>query len=881
MVSKKELMVKFSEDWEKHYKIPVLVENGFERRKCEKCGRWFWSVEERKYCGDPACIGYQFIGNPPTKAPLGYVETWKKIEKYFTSHGHESIKPFPTVARWRDDLYFTIASINNFQPYVVKGELEPIANPLIVPQPCIRFNDIGNVGITGRHYTNFVMIGQHAFNTEKTGLFYWKNEALEHDINYLRVLGIPMEEIVFHEDVWVGGGNFGPSMEYFVRGLELGNCVFMQYEVLPDGSYRELKTKVIDMGAGLSRLAWITTGDPTSYEVVFGKAVEYLKTLLPVDLDRDTYINYSKLAGALNVDEGNIKELKEEIRRQLNLTEEFFEGLEKLKAIYSIADHSLTLLFTIRDGMMPSNSGGGYNLRLIARRMFGFMDEFKIDVDWDKLLYFHMGHLKGLFDDYKEAVDVVAEVIEYEFNKYEESKKRARKKIERILSKKEEVKEEDLILLYKSDGIPVELVKELAEEKGKKIEVPPDFYERVRAKDEKKDERKSLVNVEGIPETEKLYYKYSVLEKFEAKVLKVIGSWVVLDKTFFYPEGGGQVGDTGVLVLPSGEEVKVLDTQKEGNVVLHKVERPELVEEGNTVIGKVNLERRWHIIRHHTATHLITAAARKILGKHVWQAGAKKDEEKAHIDLTHYKKITEEELEKIEDLVNQWVLEELPVKVSVIERNKAEAKYGFTIYQGGAVPGKKLRIVIIGDEDNPVDAEACGGTHHMHKNTGSIGLVKIVKRESVKDGVQRLTFKAGLKALEYIREKERLLKNASDVFSVPESELPKTAKRFFEEWKEYRKNYDELSRILIESLLATEGVHVMKLPKAVKPYPASGKGTVVVLSKDKIVVMGKDWEKVKEALVKEGIKGGGKGFFTGELPENWDYERVLNAIKNH
>ena len=213
MLSKDELRLKFQKEWEKHYSLNVLKELGFKRRRCKKCGRYFWSVEERDLCGDPACIGYEFIGNPPSNLKLGYVETWKRIEKYFVENGHGSIEPYPTVARWRDDLYFTIASINDFQPYVVRGEIEPPANPLIVPQPCIRFSDVENVGVTGRHYTNFVMIGQHAFNTDKTGLFYWKEEAIRHDINYLtKAIGIPLEKLVFHEDVWMGGGNFGPSM---------------------------------------------------------------------------------------------------------------------------------------------------------------------------------------------------------------------------------------------------------------------------------------------------------------------------------------------------------------------------------------------------------------------------------------------------------------------------------------------------------------------------------------------------------------------------------------------------------------------------------------------------------------------------------------------
>lgn len=235
MLTKDSLRSQFAKEWEKHYKTKALEESGFSRRKCSKCGRAFWSTEERELCGDASCTGYTFIGNAPSKRKLSYVETWNEIEKYFTSHRHGSIKSYPSVARWRDDLYFTIASINGFQPYVVNGELEAQYNPLIIPQVCIRFSDIANVGVTGRHYSNFVMVGQHAFNTKKTGLFYWKDEALRHDIAYLKALGIPTKELVFQEDVWMGGGNYGPCIEYFSGGLELGNCVFMQYEILPDG----------------------------------------------------------------------------------------------------------------------------------------------------------------------------------------------------------------------------------------------------------------------------------------------------------------------------------------------------------------------------------------------------------------------------------------------------------------------------------------------------------------------------------------------------------------------------------------------------------------------------------------------------------------------
>ena len=201
-----------------------------------------------------------------------------KFSKIFNKLGYTPIPRYPVAARWREDTDFVQASIYDFQPYVVSGEVKPPANPLIIGQPCIRFNDIENVGITGQHYTSFIMIGQHAFNSKETGLFYWKDEALEHDFNYLtKVIGVKKEDLTFQEEIWAGGGSFGPSIEYTAHGLELGNCVFMQYKELENGKSEELKTKVIDMGAGLERLAWYSNGTPTSYDITFAKTLKKLK----------------------------------------------------------------------------------------------------------------------------------------------------------------------------------------------------------------------------------------------------------------------------------------------------------------------------------------------------------------------------------------------------------------------------------------------------------------------------------------------------------------------------------------------------------------------------------------------------------------------------
>ena len=892
-VDKKELRQKFSKEWKKHYQIDSLVDRGYNRQQCSKCGRNFWSMQDREHCGDAACIGFEFIGNTPVKKKLGYIDTWKVIEKYFTKNKHGYVKPYPTVARWRDDLYFTIASINDFQPYVVNGELDAPHNPLIVPQPCIRFPDLANVGVTGSHYTNFVMIGQHAFNTKKTGLFYWKDEALMHDINCMEALGIPESEIIFQEDVWAGGGNFGPSMEYFVRGLELGNCVFMQYEVTKTG-HRELKTKVIDMGAGLSRFAWMTSGDPMSYEVVFGDVIKKMKKDAGVKIDPKLMIEYSKIAGSLNIDEVEDIELeKENVAKKLGMKRgELFETLEPLQALYASADHLCTLLFGVTDGMLPSNSGGGHNLRMILRRTFGFSEAHKLNMNYEEIIKGHAKHLEYIFPHLKEGVDTTIDVVEEEKKKYDATKEKARIIVANVVSrakknvgeasKKEKSSEgtigtKELVTLYESNGIPPDYVIEIAKENGVSVKMPGNFYELVgegEGETKKEEDKKKILVAEVIEYPKTTVEYYTKTGKFEAKVLGVLkGGYIILDKTAFYPEGGGQVADTGKM-----DGLEVTEVLKAAGVIVHKVKNPEKIKKGKTVKCEVDLDRRKTITIQHTCAHILNAAARKILGDHVWQGGSHKDDEKAHLDITHYKRITNDEINRIEKTANEYIRQNLPIKVEVLPRNVAENKYGFRLYQGGVVPGKELRVVSIGD----IDHEACGGTHHMLNSTGEIGYFKIVKREGVQDGIERIVFKAGDVAVRYVQEKERLIEDAASALSVSDSELVNSVKRFFEEWKMQRKKIEQMAEKIAEiekNEIASEfrktGKPVMKIIKldaevirkiAVGACDIEKEAAVCIVngSSEAVCACGEtskyDAGELLKKIIKElGGKGGGRG----------------------
>ena len=241
-----------------------------------------------------------------------------------------SIKRYPVVARWRNDVDYVAAGIFCFQPYCVTGELDPPANPLIQPQFCLRFNDLDNIGLTGRHYSGFIMIGIQVFNKPDDFKFF-KEECVEFNYRWLtETLGVAPEEITFTEDVWAGGGNLGPSIEYFVGGLEVGNMVFMQYKTFHDGSREPLDVQVIDTGIGLERVAWLYNGSATSYMVTFKNALEYFQEKVGVDIDQEVWEKFGPYSCTLNIDEvDDIEKTWQEISEKINMpVEKVKKGIE-------------------------------------------------------------------------------------------------------------------------------------------------------------------------------------------------------------------------------------------------------------------------------------------------------------------------------------------------------------------------------------------------------------------------------------------------------------------------------------------------------------------------------------------------------------------------
>ncbi len=841
MKQEKELLrERFSSNYKKYYLVDLFKRKGFVRKKCENCGKFFWTLDgERKRCDDQPCSPYTFIGSPPTKRKLDYVDSWREIERFFIKNKHAIVKRYPVVSRWRPDLYFTVASIIDFQRIEAgKVVFELPANPLVVPQMCLRFNDIPTVGVNGKHGTSFCMVGQTAL-ADKEG--YWKDRCIDLDFELLtKVFGIPEEEVTFIEQVWLGYGAFGYSLEYLVRGLETGNAVFTAFEGTPAKSL-PLKVGVVDMGAGLERFTWLTQGTPTAYDSYLSSVLKRMRESNPLDYDGGLFTRYSKLAGIMNLDEyKTLDEARQKIAKSLGVSvRELTTQFGALEAQYAIADHARTLLFAIADGMLPSNTGGGYNLRMIFRRAMNFIRHYGFHLEIPEVATWHIDYLSRMYPELKEHREDVAKILGVEGERYYSSSERAAKIVSTVSSSGRSLTTEELVRLYDSDGVTPEQL----DDAGARVSVPENFYEQVLARHitKKVEEERPAVDVKGAPPTKLLYYEDVDRFDFKARVLKVLnGEYVVLDRTAFYPRGGGQEPDHGTI-----DGAEVTDVEKYGGVVIHRVTGK--VAKSGLVACIVNGTRRQKIMKIHTATHILNGSSREVLGPWVWQNSAFKEENYGRLDITHHAHLTQTEVQKIEDMANDVVRKNLPVSVTLMPRGKAEAKYGFRLYQGGVVPTKILRVINIGGWD----IEACGGTHT--KTTGEVGLIKIVKVEKVQDGVERLEFVAGEPAMKYLHQMESTLDSLSSTVGTQRENLVKVVKGIMSELDDSRNREKALSQRLAD-ISSTQLLSSARQVKGVKVYVSEQ----AELGEEHIIVQGQKATRADPFLVFASVLPTGK-----------------------
>ena len=915
--------------------IPFWEDSGHHRKTCSVTGLYFWTRDEsRTTSGDTNEDPYTFIGSPIID---GFSMRGKDLKdamrnsflNYFSSNGHTMVNPYPVIARWRDDIHLTIASIADFQPHVTSGQVPPPANPLCISQPCIRLTDVAAVGRSGRHLTTFEMMAHHAFNRPNDGdVIYWIDQCVRFcDDMLVNTFGINSSEITYVENPWSGGGNAGAALEVIVGGLELATLVFMNLEEHENGDieikglkYREMDLQIIDTGYGLERFCWAAAGTPTIYEAIYPESVSWLKEIigfesmvnyLKLEVDTSALLSeLSRLAGILNIDVGtDVESLYTKLIERLDdldikiSVSELKRLTEPLSAIYAIPDHMHALCNMLGDGLIPSNNKAGYLARMLARRVCRMKSDLNIDITLLELGKHHMdNHLD--MSKFMQTEQGILQLLDLEELRYHEMLRKGESAVktafQEIPRDALQVPDEILFRLSEERGITPDMAISISHKLGwDKLSVRVGFSADMAdrnaklTKDAAKVKEKSQILSRSLEKTSQDYYLDTNITDFSANVIhcekiseinfsslsfsnevkEKPTHIVVLDRTLFYPEGGGQLGDQGLFSINSEESIKVLDTKIEEGVIIHFTD-------GELSTGLINAEvnriRRTQLMDHHTAVHIVGGAARDILGPHIRQAGSNKGEKYARIDLTHHSRMSRELLDIIEDKANEIIQSNPEIEKIMMSRADADAKFGFDIYQGGPPKHDLIRIIKIGN----FDTQACGGTHH--DTAGKVGELRIIRSSQVQDGVERLQIVAGDTAREHARQQERILSEASEILGVQSNDLPKAVQKFFEEWKSQQKKISNLEAEIIR-LRTSGGGDEAIMRDGIRYVVMESNGDSKQLMK---MLSELTRDKSKPTLAIIGSRDGGGKIIVAttentKASENYNSVEILNSIASH
>ena len=915
--------------------IPFWEDSGHHRKTCSVTGLYFWTRDEsRTTSGDTNEDPYTFIGSPIID---GFSMRGKDLKdamrnsflNYFSSNGHTMVNPYPVIARWRDDIHLTIASIADFQPHVTSGQVPPPANPLCISQPCIRLTDVAAVGRSGRHLTTFEMMAHHAFNRPNDGdVIYWIDQCVRFcDDMLVNTFGINSSEITYVENPWSGGGNAGAALEVIVGGLELATLVFMNLEEHENGDieikglkYREMDLQIIDTGYGLERFCWAAAGTPTIYEAIYPESVSWLKEIigfesmvndLKLEVDTSALLSeLSRLAGILNIDVGtDVESLYTKLIERLDdldikiSVSELKRLTEPLSAIYAIPDHMHALCNMLGDGLIPSNNKAGYLARMLARRVCRMKSDLNIDITLLELGKHHMdNHLD--MSKFMQTEQGILQLLDLEELRYHEMLRKGESAVktafQEIPRDALQVPDEILFRLSEERGITPDMAISISHKLGwDKLSVRVGFSADMAdrnaklTKDAAKVKEKSQILSRSLEKTSQDYYLDTNITDFSANVIhceKISETnfsslsfsnevkekpthIVVLDRTLFYPEGGGQLGDQGLFSINSEESIKVLDTKIEDGVIIHFTD-------GELSTGLINAEvnriRRTQLMDHHTAVHIVGGAARNILGPHIRQAGSNKGEKYARIDLTHHSRMSRGLLDIIEDKANEIIQSNPEIEKIMMSRADADAKFGFDIYQGGPPKHDLIRIIKIGN----FDTQACGGTHH--DTAGKVGELRIIRSSQVQDGVERLQIVAGDTAREHARQQERILSEASEILGVQSNDLPKAVQKFFEEWKSQQKKISNLEAEIIR-LRTSGGGDEAIMRDGIRYVVMESNGDSKQLMK---MLSELTRDKSKPTLAIIGSRDGGGKIIVAttentKASENYNSVEILNSIASH
>tara|TARA_B100001093_G_scaffold448173_1_gene453579 strand:- start:864 stop:2642 length:1779 start_codon:yes stop_codon:yes gene_type:complete len=554
------------------------------------------------------------------------------------------------------------------------------------------------------------------------------------------------------------------------------------------------------------------------------------------------------------------------------------------------------------DGLIPSNTKAGYLARMLARRVCRMKSDLSLDVTLAELGKHHIQtHLD--LENFTQNEKGILLLLELEESRYYEMLRKGQSAVKTALQNlpknATEVQDSILFRLSEERGLNPDMVMAISNDLGwgdlsVRVGFSADMADRNArmTKDAAKirDKNKFLKN--SFPVTSQDYYLDTNKTHFSAKVLhcgeidiesnkisfsnEVISNpthFVVLDRTLFYPEGGGQLGDQGYFHKDETQVISVLDTKIEDGVIIHFTNG--FVSNGD-INAEVDNTRRRQLMDHHTAIHIVGGAARDILGPHIRQAGSNKGQRYARIDLTHHSRMSRDLLDKIEDRANDIVQSNPVVEKIILDRAEADAKFGFDIYQGGPPKHQKIRIIKIGD----FDIQACGGTHH--DEAGKIGELRIVRSSQVQDGVERLQIVAGDTARDHARQQERILSEASEILGVQSDDLPKAVMKFFQEWKSQQKKISNLEAEIVR--LRTSGggdevIHKDGIRYVIMESSGDSKQLMKMLSE-----LTRDESKPTLAII--GSKDGGGKIIVAttentKASETYNSVEILNAISSH
>ena len=739
-------------------------------------------------------------------------EIREKFLKFFEERQHLMLPSASLIPQDDPTLLIIGAGMAPFKPFFT-GKMTPPATRITTCQKCVRTGDIENVGRTARHHTYFEMLGNFSFGDYfKKEIIPWSWEFLTKELelpadklwitihteddeahDLWREVGVPEERIVRLDDNWweIGSGPCGPDSEIHIdlgpergcgkptcgpgcdcdRYLELWNLVFTQFNQMPDGTYPPLKSKNIDTGAGLERLASVIQGKPSNFETdLMFPIIEYACKVAGVEYGKDADTDVS------------------------------------LKVI---ADHARSMTFMIGDGILPSNEGRGYVLRRILRRavrhgrLIGISEKFlagAVDVV--------IGMFGHVYTNLSEKRDYIQKVIDMEETSFLRTLKQGSELLnEEIAKLKAEGKTvldgATAFKLNDTFGFPWELTAEILEEQG--LTMDKEGFDaalevqRQMARDARNDKagRPVVYETKGVDvaalKVDEAATVGAIVQMYPAHDAQAITSAedgtevaVICDVTPFHAEGGGQLGDIGTITAPTGViEVNVTKKLPDGAVIMIGSVTEGTVSVGDAVTFSVEMSRKNDIARNHTATHLLHAALKQVLGAHVNQAGSYVGPDRLRFDFSHFSQVTEEELKKVEAIVNEQILASKAVEIEELPIEEAKKKGAMALF--GEKYGDIVRVVTVPG----FSMEFCGGSHV--ENTAKIGMFKIVSEGSSGAGVRRIEAVTGHGAVAHVNETEEMVKGLAASLKCRVADVPTRLEALQAELKAAQKKAEELA----------------------------------------------------------------------------------------